>query len=348
MQVRKKKIREGSLGQPGVATPVPTTDSKPPGIRKDPWVPRDWDTRTHLKKYTLPKSQSNIKTNWKKFTDNLIKSNNLNFIEINTPEQLDEAVFQFENLIMDAKIAASKSVPADQTYIDPTIRQLNNERNHARKMYQKTRKPGSEEERISRREENLKNIYNETIGYYIVKIEKYIRKSEGQCFNCQAFSHISANCKMNTKCVICAEPHDSRKCPKKGQENVERKCSNCGGPHTASFRGCPKFPKIKTSEKVHAGKSFASLLREKPMATPQPQENRFTPAEETNLPSQGTIRISEYFTDVFRLLHHIRSITNAIPNFQTLLTKMDQESNPHNKLFLLAEAFIALSAPASK
>ncbi|GBM84861.1 hypothetical protein AVEN_20889-1 [Araneus ventricosus] len=42
---------------------------------------------------------------------------------------------------MDAKIAASNSVPADQTYIDPTIRQLNNERNNARKMYQKTRNP---------------------------------------------------------------------------------------------------------------------------------------------------------------------------------------------------------------
>ncbi|GBN05232.1 hypothetical protein AVEN_52846-1 [Araneus ventricosus] len=42
---------------------------------------------------------------------------------------------------MDAKIAASKSVPAHQTYIDPTIRQLNNERNHARKMYQRTRNP---------------------------------------------------------------------------------------------------------------------------------------------------------------------------------------------------------------
>ncbi|GBN05234.1 hypothetical protein AVEN_52847-1 [Araneus ventricosus] len=37
-------------------------------------------------KYTLPRSQSIIKTNWKKFTDNLTNSNNLNFIEINTPE----------------------------------------------------------------------------------------------------------------------------------------------------------------------------------------------------------------------------------------------------------------------
>ncbi|GBN81336.1 hypothetical protein AVEN_205176-1, partial [Araneus ventricosus] len=46
----KKKIREGSLGYPGVATPVFTKDSKPPGKRKDPWAPRDWDTRTHLKK----------------------------------------------------------------------------------------------------------------------------------------------------------------------------------------------------------------------------------------------------------------------------------------------------------
>ncbi|GBM91607.1 hypothetical protein AVEN_158578-1 [Araneus ventricosus] len=154
---------------------------------------------------------------------------------------------------------------------------------------------------------------------------------------------------MNTKCVICAEPHDSRKCPKNGQENVERKCFNCGGPHTASFRGCPKFPKIKTSEKGHAGKSFASLLqREKPMATPQPQENRFAPTEETKLPSQGNMRNPEDFTDVFRLLHHLRSIMNAIPNFQTVLTKMDQESNPQNKLFMLAEAFIAPSAPDSK
>ncbi|GBN92569.1 hypothetical protein AVEN_168141-1 [Araneus ventricosus] len=42
---------------------------------------------------------------------------------------------------MNAKIAASKSVPSDQTYIDPTIRQLNNERNHAGKMFQRTRNP---------------------------------------------------------------------------------------------------------------------------------------------------------------------------------------------------------------
>ncbi|GBO32312.1 hypothetical protein AVEN_106039-1 [Araneus ventricosus] len=84
------------------------------------------------------------------------------------------------------------------------------------------------------------------------------------------------------------------------------------------------------------------------MATPQPQENRFTPVEEANLLSQKNIQTPEDFTDVFRLLNHIRNITNAIPNFQTLLTKLDQEKNPHNKLFLLAEAFIVPSAPASK
>ncbi|GBL98405.1 hypothetical protein AVEN_187740-1 [Araneus ventricosus] len=49
----KKKIREGSLGYPGVAIPVFTKDSKPPGKRKDPWAPRDWDTRTHLKKVPI-------------------------------------------------------------------------------------------------------------------------------------------------------------------------------------------------------------------------------------------------------------------------------------------------------
>ncbi|GBN93689.1 putative RNA-directed DNA polymerase from transposon X-element [Araneus ventricosus] len=114
-------------------------------------------------KYTFPNLQSNVKTNWKKFTDNLINSDNFNAIEMNTPEQLDEAIFQFEKHIMDAKIAASKSVPADQTYIDPTIRQLNNERNHARKMYQRTRNPdfnrlaGKLNKKIIRLNEKIEN-----------------------------------------------------------------------------------------------------------------------------------------------------------------------------------------------
>ncbi|GBN49283.1 hypothetical protein AVEN_207712-1 [Araneus ventricosus] len=55
MEVKKGKKGEGSLGHPGVETPESTADSKPPGRRKDPWVPRDWDTRTHLKKLWLDK-----------------------------------------------------------------------------------------------------------------------------------------------------------------------------------------------------------------------------------------------------------------------------------------------------
>ncbi|GBM19632.1 Nucleic-acid-binding protein from transposon X-element [Araneus ventricosus] len=94
--------------------------------------------------------------------------------------------------------------------------------------------------------ENLKEIYKiDTLLHMIVTIEPYQRKSIGQCFHCQAFSHVASKCKMIVKCVICAEQHDSRVCPPKNIENPTKKCANCGGPHTASYRGCPKFPKKK-------------------------------------------------------------------------------------------------------
>ncbi|GFX96714.1 hypothetical protein TNCV_245011 [Trichonephila clavipes] len=48
----KKRVenREGSLGYPGFVKPVFTKDSKPIGKKKITRVPRDCDTRTHLKK----------------------------------------------------------------------------------------------------------------------------------------------------------------------------------------------------------------------------------------------------------------------------------------------------------
>ncbi|GBN63386.1 hypothetical protein AVEN_223874-1 [Araneus ventricosus] len=65
---------------------------------------------------------------------------------------------------------------------------------------------------------------------------------------------------MTVKCVLCAEEHDSRTCPNKRNPEFTPKCANCGGPHTASYRGCPNFPKIK---KVSTEKTFASVLKER-------------------------------------------------------------------------------------
>ncbi|GBM70493.1 hypothetical protein AVEN_47802-1, partial [Araneus ventricosus] len=59
----------------------------------------------------------------------------------NSPSDLDLLVEKYESHIIDAKIAASSPLPNSQTYIDPRIRELNNERNFVRKMFQRLRNP---------------------------------------------------------------------------------------------------------------------------------------------------------------------------------------------------------------
>ncbi|KAF8785964.1 Nucleic-acid-binding protein transposon like protein [Argiope bruennichi] len=91
---------------------------------------------------------------------------------------------------------------------------------------------------------NIQDIYKlNDLMYFIIKVEKYINKQNHQCFNCQLWNPGSKGCKLKPKCVICAESRISRDCPKKGKE-TEVKCANCGGPHTANYRGCPKYPKV--------------------------------------------------------------------------------------------------------
>ncbi|GBM51588.1 hypothetical protein AVEN_830-1 [Araneus ventricosus] len=97
--------------------------------------------------------------------------------------------------------------------------------------------------------ENIQDIYKlTTMEYYIIYVEKYVRKTIGQCFCCQKFAHHSSGCKMEARCVLCAEAHDSRVCPMKNKDNFTPKCANCGGPHTASFRGCPNFTKLEKKQ----------------------------------------------------------------------------------------------------
>ncbi|GBN76756.1 Nucleic-acid-binding protein from transposon X-element [Araneus ventricosus] len=198
--------------------------------------------------------------------------------------------------------------------------------------------------------ENLKEIYEiDTLLHMIVTIEPYQRKSIGQCFHCQAFSHVASKCKMIVKCVICAEQHDSRNCPPKNIENPTKKCANCGGPHTASYRGCPKFPKIKNNE-VRKEFSYAAAAKTAIIQNnPQPTARHTAPThnpQSTALPNFAQLK--DDFSDVFRLLNHLKAITQAIPNIKNLLNKLDNETSIENKIFLIAEVFNQTSFPSTK
>lgn len=75
-----------------------------------------------------------------------------------------------------------------------------------------------------------------------VRPEALRRKaSTGQCYRCQLFGHSQFTCRARPMCVKCGQQHDTRDCTK--SKRAPATCANCGGDHTASYRGCIKAPK---------------------------------------------------------------------------------------------------------
>ncbi|RLU23673.1 hypothetical protein DMN91_003879 [Ooceraea biroi] len=57
-----------------------------------------------------------------------------------------------------------------------------------------------------------------------------------QCYRCQGFWHVAANCRHLPRCVRCGEPHSVEFCPRPRNNPV---CCHCAGPHHAGYRQCP-------------------------------------------------------------------------------------------------------------
>jgi hypothetical protein len=100
-----------------------------------------------------------------------------------------------------------------------------------------------------------------TVCHLLISVERPHKKgTPSQCHKCQRFHHSKRHCHAQPKCVKCGESHESRACQK--TRDAAAKCANCGGPHTASYRGCPRFPREYVGRKT-------------PRETPQnPPKNR--------------------------------------------------------------------------
>lgn len=89
------------------------------------------------------------------------------------------------------------------------------------------------------------------ILHSVVRVETLKSSGPIQCFNCQRFDHLSANCGMGFRCVKCAQNHGPSNCPVVNES--ELKCANCGGNHVSSFRSCPKY--LEYTGRKHKGKA---------------------------------------------------------------------------------------------
>lgn len=54
-----------------------------------------------------------------------------------------------------------------------------------------------------------------------------------QCYRCQGFWHMAANCRHLPRCVRCGEPHSVEFCPRPRNNPI---CCHCSGPHHAGKR----------------------------------------------------------------------------------------------------------------
>jgi hypothetical protein len=64
--------------------------------------------------------------------------------------------------------------------------------------------------------------------YTAIKVEAYRKQNPlTQCYNCQQFGHVWANCKQAPLCLWCGGGHLHRDCPEKGNEKSTPACCNC-------------------------------------------------------------------------------------------------------------------------
>lgn len=82
----------------------------------------------------------------------------------------------------------------------------------------------------------------------VVRWRKFAKKTGNtvQCYRCQRYGHGSKFCYLKPVCVKCSQQHLTADCKSVLGNSAEQnaamreqiKCANCGGNHTASYKGC--------------------------------------------------------------------------------------------------------------
>lgn len=108
------------------------------------------------------------------------------------------------------------------------------------------------------------------------------RSGPVQCSNCQEYGHTKSYCTLRSVCVVCGEFHSTSECTSNKSDTSVKKCSNCGGPHTANYRGCPVYSVIK--QRMYP--------RQNPPSHPPTQHTQPQPSENPSSHSQKHVSLT--------------------------------------------------------
>ncbi|KAG8232632.1 hypothetical protein J437_LFUL012479 [Ladona fulva] len=95
-----------------------------------------------------------------------------------------------------------------------------------------------------------------------IRITDYVKpKLPVQCFRCQQLGYTKNYCNFQPNCVKCGGPHLSRECKKIPTDPPN--CYLCKEKHTANYKGCIMFLKVKEAIKNSVPKPPSELLTSK-------------------------------------------------------------------------------------
>jgi Zinc knuckle len=205
------------------------------------------------------------------------------------------------------------------------------------------------------------------VCHCVVKWEKF-RNIAGvtQCFNCQSFGHIAANCKRQSKCVKCGGSHNTKECVKTISQPP--KCSNCSKEHPASFRKCPVYARQLELKSAYLGTFNQSRVRQTdsshrntrvynssdyPPLSQRPNNNTSSPpAETTTWPrpdnTQAHNESPPAATSFAAIVSELRQLFNGFDFakikdvIKSTVSKMSSARDHISKIAILFEGFLEI------
>ena len=182
-----------------------------------------------------------------------------------------------------------------------------------------------------------------------ITFEPYRRRTVlAQCYRCQRFGHSSDCCRLPFRCLRCSGAHRSSDCDKPRSEDFVPKCANCGGQHSANYKGCPlhkiKLEALKTSKPSQISRAPATATTtpkptpptvnkenfpalpnkptppptlRRPWGPPKDQPPKETPAQQDNIMSS-----LKEISDIFKSLN----ITKILATIKETVQKLNK---PH-------------------
>lgn len=124
------------------------------------------------------------------------------------------------------------------------------------------------------------SIYKiDSICYTKIKVEApHQKKTPVQCLRCQNYGHTRTYCHHTPRCVKCGDTHNSNECSKDNSSPAT--CALCGGPHPASYKGCPKYKllqNLRKSSKIYKSTEIYPSNPSPEINTSFNQEKNFPP-----------------------------------------------------------------------